>query len=163
MRWTPWWPEVALTLTQGNAFGSGVTIEGLGLTFGHGISRFEVRPGHPNSIGPGKPPLHNMCPTVVVREGKPHLAIGGAGGRRIVNGVFEVLLQYATGAQLENAIAAPRLNTFGGLELEMERNWPKAEADYLKSIGFNFVIGPAARITAVSIDWQTGEIQQASR
>jgi gamma-glutamyltranspeptidase/glutathione hydrolase len=154
---------VALTLTQGNAFGACVTLEGLGLTLGHGLSRFEARPGHPNSIGPGKRPLHNMCPTVVSRDGNPHLALGGAGGRRIVNGVFDVLLRYVSGADLENAIAAPRLNTFGGLELQVGRDWPPAETEYLKRIGFKVATGPAANITAVWFDSQIGQYRHASR
>ena len=61
---------VALTLTHGNTFGACVTVEGLGLILGHGMSRFNPRSGHPNSPGPGKRPLHNMCPTIVLRGGK---------------------------------------------------------------------------------------------
>src|SRR5262249_11948180 len=103
---------VALTLTHGGHFGARVTVDGLGLTLGHGMSRFDPRPGRPNSPGPGKRPLHNMCPTVVLRAGKPILALGGAGGRKIPNAVFEVLLQYVgRDASLEDAIAAPRLHT----------------------------------------------------
>src|SRR5262249_35188261 len=43
---------VALTLTHGNHFGARVAVAGLGLILGHGMSRFEPRPGHPNSPGP---------------------------------------------------------------------------------------------------------------
>src|SRR5205823_3358690 len=67
---------VALTLTHGGSFGAQVTVEGLGLILGHGLSRFDPRPGRPNSPGPGKRPLHNMCPTVVLRAGRPVLALG---------------------------------------------------------------------------------------
>src|SRR5262249_29531268 len=75
--------RVALTLTHGESFGAQVTVAGLGLILGHGMARFDPRPGRPNSPGPSKRPLHNMCPTVLLREGKPILAIGGTGGRRI--------------------------------------------------------------------------------
>src|SRR5205814_5946702 len=47
---------VALTLTHGGGFGAQVTVEGLGTTLGHGMSRFKPHPGHPNSPGPGKRP-----------------------------------------------------------------------------------------------------------
>src|SRR5439155_11577341 len=76
---------VALTFTHGEGFGACVTVDGLGLILGHGMSRFDPRPGRPNSIAPGKRPLHNMCPTVVTRGGKPVLALGATGGRRIPN------------------------------------------------------------------------------
>src|SRR5205814_93113 len=82
---------VALTLTHGGHFGAQVTVDGLGLILGHGMSRFDPRPGHPNCPGPGKRPLHNMCPTIVLKGGVPVVALGARGGRRIPNAVFEVL------------------------------------------------------------------------
>src|SRR5256885_3059083 len=100
---------VALTLTHGNSFGAMVTVDGLGLILGHGMSRFEPRPGHPNSPGPNKRPLHNMCPTVALRDGKPALVLGGRGGRRIPNTVLGVLLgRIGQGQTLARAVAAPR-------------------------------------------------------
>ena len=84
----------ASTLTHGGNFGARVSVPGLGLTLGHGMSRFEPRPGHPNSPGPGKRPLHNMCPTIVLRDGQPVLALGARGGRQIPNAVFEALTQF---------------------------------------------------------------------
>src|SRR5260370_38556953 len=82
---------VALTLTHGDALGAMVTVEGLGLMLGHGMARFDPRPGRPNSVGPGKRPLHNMCPTVVLKDGRAVLALGGPGGRRTPNAGFDVL------------------------------------------------------------------------
>src|SRR5260370_27674603 len=67
---------VALTQTHGGGFGSQFTVAGLGLTLGHGMSRFTPRPGHPNSPGPGKHPLHNMCPSVVLKACTPILTLG---------------------------------------------------------------------------------------
>src|SRR5439155_1135034 len=84
----------ALALMHGGSFGACVTVAGLGLTLGHGMSRFDPRPGHPNAPGPGKRPLHNMCPTVVLKDGRPVLALGGRGGRKIPNAVFEVLVHF---------------------------------------------------------------------
>src|SRR5262245_45455229 len=85
---------VAVTLTHGGGFGAQVTVDGLGLTLGHGMSRFDPHPGSPNSPGPGKRPVHNMCPSLVLRDGVPVLAVGCAGGVRIPNCVFEVLRNY---------------------------------------------------------------------
>ena len=105
---------VALTLTHGGSFGARVTVDGLGLILGHGMSRFDPRPRHPNAPGPGKRPLHNMCPTVVLRDGVPVLAVGARGGRRIPNALFEVLTGYVgRQAGLEKAVTAPRMHTEG--------------------------------------------------
>jgi gamma-glutamyltranspeptidase/glutathione hydrolase len=155
---------VVLTLTHGGSFGAQVTVPGLGLTLGHGMSRFDPRPDHPNSPGPGKRPLHNMCPTVVLRDGRPVLAVGARGGRKIPNAVFEVLAQYAgRGADPAAAVAAPRLHTEGGLQVTMEPRWPEAEAAKLKEVGYTVARAASAVVSAVWRDGTGGSIQGATR
>ncbi len=154
----------AITLTHGNGFGAGVTVEGLGLTLGHGMSRFEPRAGHPNSPGPGKRPLHNMCPTIVLREGRPVLAIGGRGGRKIPNAVLEALLQFvALGRPMEAAVAAPRSHTEGTPAVELEAAWPAAEIAGLPSLGYQVKTSASATVSAVSFDPTSGECRAAMR
>jgi gamma-glutamyltranspeptidase/glutathione hydrolase len=146
----------ALTLTQGGSFGAQVTAEGLGITLGHGMSRFDPRPGQSNSIAPGKRPLHNMSPTVVLKNGIPVVALGGAGGVRIPNAIFDVLTQYvALELDLKAAVFAPRMHCTGTLEVTLENEWPKEERAYLKEIGFQVQTGLSALVSAVSFDPQT--------
>jgi gamma-glutamyltranspeptidase/glutathione hydrolase len=155
---------VALTMTHGDGFGARVTVPGLGLLLGQGMSRFDPRPGHPNSPGPGKRPLHNMCPTVVLRAGRPVLALGAHGGRRIPNAVFEVLAHYVgRDASAGDAVAALRLHTEGGLELTAEKGWPEAALAPFKKTGYRMKVGPAATVHAVSFDAGTGTGRGASR
>ena len=59
---------VSLTATQGSQFGSCVVVEGLGLVLGHGMSRFDFKPGHANAPAAGKRPQHNMAPTLILRR-----------------------------------------------------------------------------------------------
>ena len=109
---------VAVTLTHGGSFGAQVTVDGLGLTLGHGMSRFDPHPGHPNAPGPGKRPVHNMCPSLVLRDGVPVMALGAAGGLRIPNCVFDVLMNYVLrGAPMGSAVADPRLQSTGTLDV----------------------------------------------
>jgi gamma-glutamyltranspeptidase/glutathione hydrolase len=155
---------VALTLTHGNAFGACVTVQGLGLILGHGMSRFDPRPRHPNSPGPGKRPLHNMCPTIVSRDDKPVLALGGTGGRMIPNAIFSVLTHFiGLGTSAEDAIAAPRLHTEGSLDLTVERKWPEADVEFLKEVGYSPKLGNSANAHALSVDPQTGACHSAAR
>jgi Gamma-glutamyltransferase len=155
---------VAMTLTQGGAFGAQVTADGLGLTLGHGMSRFDPRPGQPNGPAPGKRPLNNMCPSVVLREEKPMLALGGAGGVRIPNAIYDVLGQYiARGASMEEAIAAPRLDCTGTLDVIAEPDISKEVLAHLKRIGFNVQTGEAARVSAVTYDAKKRECRAAMR
>src|SRR6266516_1281233 len=155
---------VALTLTHGNTFGACVTVERLGLTLGHGMSRFDPRPNHPNSPGPGKRPLDNMCPTIVLSDGRPLLALGATGGRKIPNALFGVLTHYVgLGASASDAVAAPRLHTEGGLDLTLERAWPESETELLKAIGYTVNSGNNAIVHAISFDPQTRAYRAAAR
>jgi gamma-glutamyltranspeptidase/glutathione hydrolase len=154
---------VAITLTHGGSFGAQVTVPGLGLTLGHGMSRFDPRPNRPNSPGPGKRPLHNMCPTIVFKDGRPVAAVGGRGGRKIPNALFEVLAQYAgRGKSMADAIAGPRLHTEGAMRLEHEKAWPEADVARFKEAGYTVVPAPSAVVSAVWRD-ESGGYRGASR
>ena len=153
----------AVTLTHGGGFGSRVTVPGLGLILGHGVSRFDPRPGHPNSPGPGKRPLHNMCPTIVARDGRPWLALGGRGGRRIPNAVFDVLAAVLTGKTVDEAMAAPRMNTDGNMRVTLEESWPEADLDAIRQMGYEVGTGGSATVSAAAIDLDSGEFITALR
>jgi gamma-glutamyltranspeptidase/glutathione hydrolase len=154
---------VAATFTHGSTFGAQVTADGLGVTLGHGMSRFEPVPGHPNAPGPGKRPLHNMCPTVITRGGKPVFAVGGAGGLRIPNAIYDVVLNYITGDAMKDSLAAPRLHCTGNLEVGFHGAFPADQTDYLKNAGFHLRPYLSAYTTAVSFDAKTGECAAAGR
>jgi gamma-glutamyltranspeptidase / glutathione hydrolase len=155
---------VAVTLTHGGYFGAQVTVDGLGLTLGHGMSRFNGEPGHPNSVGPGKRPLHNMSPTVVLKDGRPVMALGARGGRKIPNAVFEVLAQYVgRGKAPKAAMAAPRMHTEGGLKVELEKEWPDAAAAQLQGVGYTVARAASATVSSVWRDSTTGAVNGASR
>jgi gamma-glutamyltranspeptidase/glutathione hydrolase len=157
---------VAMTLTHGAGFGSKVTVEGLGLTLGHGMVRFNPHPDHPNSPGPGKRPLHNMCPTVVLRGDKKgvNVAVGGAGGVKIPNGVLDFIIDHVLeNRSIQDAMAAPRINTTGTLEVMLEKAWPPSDVEYLGKIGFKASVGAGAHLSAVSFDGATGDCGSAAR
>lgn len=149
---------IALTLTHGGGFGARVCVPELGVVLGHGMSRFDPRPGFPNSPGPGKRPITNMCPTIVTRQGTPVLALGGAGGTRIPSSLYEVLLNVVgLGRPLPEALAAPRIHTDGTTRLALPPKFPAQPAAELRTLGYETVPGPAALISAVSFDPRTRE------
>jgi gamma-glutamyltranspeptidase/glutathione hydrolase len=155
---------VALTFTHGDGFGAQVTVDGLGLILGHGMSRFDPRPGRANSPGPRKRPLHNMCPTVVTRRGTPVLALGATGGRRIVNTVFDLLAyRLGQGQALGEAVKAPRAHTEGDLNLTLEDAWPAPVKEHFRQTGYVVKVGPAARLNAIEREPDSGALQPAAR
>lgn len=112
---------VALTQTVNTAFGSKVIIPGTGVVLNNEMDDFAVAPGVPNAfklvgsdanaIAPGKRPLSSMSPTIVLKDGKPVLSIGAAGGPTIISQTLHNLV-YILDLQLgvQEAIAAPRLH-----------------------------------------------------
>ncbi len=153
---------VAITFSHGDSFGACVTVEGLGLTLGHGMSRFDPDPEHPNSPGPGKRPLNNMVPTIVTRDGKAVLAIGGRGGRKIPNALLEVLTQFVVlGQPLQSSIGAPRLHTEGSAALLFEKAWPAGETAALRRLGYTISTGGSASMSAVA--QESGALRKAWR
>ena len=53
---------------------------------------------------------------------------------------------------LEESVTAPRLFTEGGLIVHAEREWPPAEIQYLKQIGYSIAGGQQCYVAAVEID-----------
>jgi gamma-glutamyltranspeptidase/glutathione hydrolase len=133
------------------------------VTLGQGMSRFDPVPGHPNAPGPGKRPLHNMCPTVVTRGRKPICAVGGAGGLRIPNAIYDVVLNYLCNDSMKDAMAAPRLHCTGSLEVGYHGALPAEQMDYLNKAGFHLRPYLSAYTTVVSFDPKTGGCAAAGR
>jgi gamma-glutamyltranspeptidase/glutathione hydrolase len=101
---------VAWTQTHGGGFGSGVMVPSTGIVLGHGMCRFDPRPGRVNSIAPGKRPLHNMSPVIAVQAGRAALAAGASGGRTIVNNSAALVIgRLILGQDANQALASPRL------------------------------------------------------
>lgn len=102
---------VTLTQTLLSLFGSRVMLPQSGVPMNNGIMWFDPRPNRPNSIGAGKRPLSNMVPSQVLKNGKPWLAVGASGGRRILPAVMQ-LISFAVdfGMDLETAFHQPRID-----------------------------------------------------
>jgi gamma-glutamyltranspeptidase / glutathione hydrolase len=113
---------VSCTHTAGNAFGSKVVAAGTGLLFDAAMVWFNAVPGAANSIAPGKRPLVNMSPLLVVDGGRARVTVGAPGGRRIIDAVAQVLVgALDRGLSLQDAIDAPRIDASGAAVLASER------------------------------------------
>jgi gamma-glutamyltranspeptidase / glutathione hydrolase len=112
---------VALTETVNGIFGSLVVAEPYGIILNNQMDDFltvrgaanlyGLQQGEANLVGPGKRPLSSMSPTIVVRDGRPVLALGGSGGPRIITAVVQVLLNVLEfGQPLDQALEAVRMH-----------------------------------------------------
>jgi gamma-glutamyltranspeptidase/glutathione hydrolase len=111
---------VASTQTLQAGFGSRVTTPGTGMLLNNHMSLMDPTPGNTNSIEPGKRVLSSMSPTIVLKDGKPFMALGTPGGKRIFAAVAQGILNVIDhGMTLQEAVEAPRVWTEGAvLELE---------------------------------------------
>src|SRR5258707_230984 len=118
---------VALTQTLMSLFGSCVMLPKTGITMNNGMLWFDPEPNRPNSIAPGKRPLCNICPVVVVKAGKPWFCIGASGGRRIVPAVTQLsLMLIDRGLDVETAFHQPRIDVSGVGPIRVNRDLPDA-------------------------------------
>jgi gamma-glutamyltranspeptidase/glutathione hydrolase len=70
---------------------------------------FDPRPGNPGSLAPGKARFTALCPTMLMRGGKPFLALGAPGGTTITMGVLQTILNVVDfGMSAQEAVSAPR-------------------------------------------------------
>ena len=111
----------AVTYTLNGSYGSSVTATGLGFLLNNEMDDFAPKPGEANAYGliqgeanaiqPGKAPLSSMAPTLVLREGRPFLALGSPGGPTIINSVLEVLVNVIDfGMNVQDAVDRPRFH-----------------------------------------------------
>lgn len=114
---------LSMTTTIENAFGSRLMAGGFLLN--NELTDFSFRThanGVPiaNRLEPGKRPRSSMAPTILLREGKPVLAIGSPGGSRIIGYVAKSIVAWADwGLNIQEALALPHLvNRFGTYDLE---------------------------------------------
>ena len=100
-----------MTTTLMSSLGSRVLLPQSSVLLNNGMMWFDPRPGSPNSIAPGKRPLCNMLPVMLTESGRPYLAAGASGGRRIMAAVFQLMTFIADfGMSVEEAAHHPRID-----------------------------------------------------
>lgn len=152
---------LALTCTIEQAFGSAVVAPGTGFLLNNELTDFSGA-GSANEPGPGKRPRSSISPTIVVKDGQPVLAVGGAGGATIIMGsvlAVEYLIDF--GLDPARAIDAERLDDQTGvMSLENVRVSPAVQADLADrghQIQPNGEYGVVPRVQAAGVDLLTGD------
>jgi gamma-glutamyltranspeptidase/glutathione hydrolase len=153
-----WGNVVSYTLTIEQTGGSGITVPGRGFLLNNELTDFSAvyDPADPNRIQPGKRPRSSMSPTIVLRSGKPFLALGSPGGSTIITTVLQTLTnRLDRDMTLPEAIAAPRASQRNTVAVTAEQPFIDAYGAALTPYGHTFSpAGPpgssAAEIGAVA-------------
>ena len=106
-----WGNVVEYTLTIEQTGGSGMLLKGRGFLLNNELTDFSATydPNDPNRIDPGKRPRSSMSPTIILRDGKPAVALGSPGGSTIITTVLQMIHNRIDRQMtLPQAIADPR-------------------------------------------------------
>ncbi len=113
---------VVSTQTINGFFGSALIAENTGIILNNEMDDFAAKPGASNIFGatatsnanqvePKKTPLSSMSPTLILKDGKPILALGAPGGTRIITAVAQTILNYMVFQKdLYESVSAPRIH-----------------------------------------------------
>jgi len=171
-----WRNVVALTTTLNDRFGAKVVAAGTGVLLNDEMDDFSVKPGaanlyglvggEANEIRPGKRPLSSMCPTIVLRNSQPWLALGTPGGATIVTSVTQVFLDLVEhGMELQEAVDTPRVHhqwTPDRIQIEA-RALAEDVRVALERLGHKVAVRePIGDFQAILIDPRLGVLQGAS-
>ncbi len=133
---------VSLTQTLGATFGSAAIAKGYGFVYNNLLGGLDFRdPRKWAYLSPMQPPMTSMAPTILVKDGRPLLILGGAGSARITPTIVGTIVGVVDlGLPLCEAVAAPRALWGGNADdrvyLEIVDPITEEHADALASRGF---------------------------
>jgi gamma-glutamyltranspeptidase/glutathione hydrolase len=160
-----WGNAVAFTTTIEGPFGAGMMVRGFILN--NELTDFSARPeigGKPvaNRVEPGKRPRSSMSPTFVLdRDRKLVMALGSAGGSRIIGDTLQALIGVLDwNLPMQDAISLPRVIRANG-PTELEQGTTIAgQAEALRALGHQVQVrrheGGLAGIRRFEDGWQGG-------
>jgi gamma-glutamyltranspeptidase/glutathione hydrolase len=158
---------VALTQTLGDWFGSGVVAADTGVLFSDEMRHLHLDPNDPSRLEPGKRSRSNQSPIIVLKDGKPFMAIGTPGSNGIWQRIVQVIVNIVDfGMDIQSAITAPRMIYGGQAEtgteikplFKVEDRIPEATMNALRAKGYEIVKvkDDGGRVNGTLIDPATG-------
>jgi len=162
---------VSFTPSLHSAFGTGVVMGDLGFSFNCRGDYFSLVEGHANALEPGKRPRSTLQSTLVLRDGRPVMAMGSPGGDDQCMRTMQTFLNMVEfSMNVQQAIEAPRWTTrsfpaspfphtmYPG-DLGLEERIPSAVRQALEAKGHKVRVTRPWSLgsnAAVVIDWATG-------
>jgi gamma-glutamyltranspeptidase/glutathione hydrolase len=131
-----------------------------GIAYGTRLQSILTIPGHPNVIQAGKRPRVTLSPTIILKDGKPVIAISTPGADNQDQALLQVILNMIVfDMSPQEAVEAPRFQTeafyssFGMHnytpgKVNLESRIPKATTDKLSSLGHIVTVtGPWSNVS----------------
>jgi gamma-glutamyltranspeptidase / glutathione hydrolase len=119
------------SVTCSNGSCSGVVVPGTGVHLNNMLGEQDLNPLGFHRHEPGARVPSMMAPTVVLREGRPEVALGSAGSNRIRSAILQTILAVVDGGlPAQEAVSSPRIHV-EGREVEAE---PGVEQEALERL-----------------------------
>jgi gamma-glutamyltranspeptidase/glutathione hydrolase len=143
---------------------SSPVVPGLGFPLGTRCQQFNLVEGHPNALAPGKRPRTTLSPTLVLRDGEPHMVFGTEGGDNQDQWTLQLFLNVVEfGMDLQAALDAPLFHTAQfpdsfypheahPASLIVEGRFPQTTIDALKGMSHDVYVDD---------DWSMGQVTAA--
>jgi len=134
-----WGNVVSATQTIGGFFGSKIMPAGTGIWLNNSLQYCTFEPkGNPMDAFPGRHKLSGDCPTLIMRDGRPWVAIGTPGGHTIGQTVPQMVLNMLYfQMDIQQAIAAARISFMEPDTLAVEDGIPEPVRGELAAMGHN--------------------------
>jgi gamma-glutamyltranspeptidase/glutathione hydrolase len=167
---------IASTQTANGGFGAGIIlpgqVPGSGMVLNNTMCLFDPdpRPGFEkaNAIASRKRTLSSMTPTIILKDGKPFMAIGSPGGTKIFSAVLQGIINVIDhGMTVQQAAEAPRIWAMMFGPLQVEQGFPAGVSSALEEMGYTiegvkFVAGcmtgimvhPETKLIHGGADWR---------
>lgn len=126
---------ISFTHSIGSSAGSGVVVPGLGFLLNNFVGHFNVLPGRPDSIVPGKR-MGGGVPTIVLKDGEPYIAVGAPGGSRLMTSTVQSIVNVVDhGMDMLTAVTVPRFHSEEQQILFLEPAFAEDTAEALRALG----------------------------
>jgi gamma-glutamyltranspeptidase/glutathione hydrolase len=146
---------VTSTQTLGMLFGSKVLVPGTGIWLNNSMQYCTFEPkGNPLDAIPGRRKLAGFCPMLVLRDGKPWIAVGSPGGHTIVQTVPQIVLNMIDfRLDVQQAIAAPRLSFVEPDITAVDEGVPEGTRKALTALGHNVQVRRLGNAHGLAIEY----------
>jgi gamma-glutamyltranspeptidase/glutathione hydrolase len=161
---------LGISLIQSNfmGIGNGIAAGDQGFFLHNRGAGFNLIPGHPNELAPGKRPLHTLSPSIWTADGELDLILGTRGGHKQPQILAQVAAHlFVSGDEPGVAQARPRWTTAdlsGSSRIEVEARIPTETVTELRRRGHDIAVagpleggwGPVSMITVRTDGLRTG-------
>jgi gamma-glutamyltranspeptidase/glutathione hydrolase len=116
--------------------------EGTGIWLNNSISYSQFEPeGNPLDVFPGRHRLVGIAPTIIVRNGKPRIALGSHGGYYILQTTPQMIINLVDfDMDIQQAIAAPRISFIAPNSYAVDADMPASVQDGLEAKGYDVYV-----------------------